>query len=151
MKRLYAAVTALITIWTVSMLFFAVAAYRDDWTWSIIGVAALLMFAGLGGLLIPDAQRAATGEDRRGTFWLMQFFGSFVTTVLLVAALIAWIMGNRTHHDSNAYQTLGLLIFLALLGAGQGVPATFVLFLSRRSQHHHQPLQNGGGVATLPH
>src|SRR5581483_12371817 len=53
MKRLYLAIAALVPVWSVSMAFFATSAYNDDWTWAIIGVVALVVFAGLGGLLMP--------------------------------------------------------------------------------------------------
>ena len=132
MLRLYLAVTTLVLVWSTSMSFFALSAYSDDATWAIVGAAALLLFVGLGGALVPKARQAVPDADRKAASWFMQFFGAFVTTELLVAALIAWIMGNRTHSESNIYQVLGLLIFLALLGAAQGVIATFVLFLYHR-------------------
>jgi len=151
MKRLYAAITTLVIVWSISMGLFAVSAYEDDWTWAIGGAAALVAFAGLGGLLMPAARSKAAKEDKRGTFWLTQFFGASVTTELLLAALVAWIMGNRTHGAGNAYQTLGLLIFLGLLGVGQGVPATLVFFLAKRSHSDAAPGAGGSTLAPVPH
>jgi hypothetical protein len=130
MKRLYAAVTTLVVVWSVAMSFFALSAYDDDWVWAVVGVLILVAFAGLGGLLVPPARTRLPAGDRAAS-WFMQFFGALITTELLTAALIAWIMGNRTHHGNNAYQVLGLLILLALLGVGQGVPVTFVIFRSK--------------------
>jgi hypothetical protein len=150
MKRFYAAITTLIVVWSVSMGFFALAAWDDDWTWAIVGVVALVVFAGLGGLLMPPARTKAAAEDERGTFWLTQFFGASVTTEFLLAAQLAWVAGNRTHHAGNAYQTLGLVIFLALLGVGQGVPATFVFFLAKRS-HPDNPAPSRDELAPALH
>jgi hypothetical protein len=151
MKRLYAAIAVLVPVWSVSMAFFAASAYNDNWTLSIVGLVALVVFFGLGGLLMPTAQRAATTEDRKGAFWLVQFFGAVVTTELLLAALLAWIAGNRTHQGSNAYQVLGLIIFLALLGAAQGVPATFTFFLARRGQRKNDEAAAALGVPAVHH
>ena len=65
----------------------------------------------------------------------MQLFGAFLMTEFLVMALICWILGNRSLHGNNAYQTLGLLIFLALLGAGaQGIIVTFSRWLYFRNE-----------------
>jgi hypothetical protein len=142
MNRLYATIAMLVLFWSVAMSFFALSAYKDDWTWSIVGVIALVFFAGLGGLSMPRARAAATEEDRKSSFWMLQFFGSLITTEFLLAALIAWIMGNRTHHSSNAYQTLGLIIFLTLLAVGPGIIVTYTIFLARRSELSNEARRN---------
>ncbi len=138
MHRLMLALTGLVLVWSVSMSFFALAAYDDDGVWAIVGVLALLAFVALGGLLVPAARSGVTEGERKAASWLMQFFGALLTTELLIAALIAWIMGNRTLSANNAYQVLGLLILLALLGVGQGVLVTFVIFLREWSLPHDE-------------
>lgn len=147
MSRLYGAVASLILVWSISMSFFALSAYLGDWVWAVVGAGFFFVFVALGGLLIPPARAAVPEADRKTAFWFLQFLGAFVTMELLIAALFAWIMGNRTHSASTAYQVLGLLIFLAMLGLGvQGVLATSSFFLrqhnlrtiERRAAHAQQ-------------
>jgi hypothetical protein len=133
MRRLMLTMSGLILVWSVSMSFFGLAAHNDDGVWAIVGALVLLAFLGLGGLVVAPARAAVPQAERKAALWFMQFFGAFVTTELLVTALIAWVMGNRTLSANNAYEVLGLLIFLALLGVGQGVPVTFVVFVRERS------------------
>jgi len=50
-------------------------------------------------------------------------------------ALVSWVVGNRTLYENNAYQVLGLLIFLGLLGVGvQGVLVTAARFVYIRNR-----------------
>jgi hypothetical protein len=151
MRRLSLTIVVLIVVWSVSMSFFALSAYEDDWTWALVGAGALIVFVALGGLLVPAARKGVAASDRKAATWLMQFFGALVTTELLIAALVAWVMGNRTHSSSNAYQVLGLLIILFLLGAGQGIVATFVFVLANRKAPPNRGTTTGHGPPALTH
>lgn len=134
MSKLYGAAAALVLVWSVSMSFFALSAYSADWVWGVVGGGVLVVFLAAGGALIPPARRDVPEKDRKVSFWFMQFFGAFITAELLTAALIAWIMGNRSHVDNTGYQVLGIFVFLGFLGLGlQGALATLSIFLRQRN------------------
>ncbi len=134
MARLYRAITLLVLVFSLAMALVCYGVYASPWWISLVGVAVLLGFVGLGGLLVPPARRHQTGDDAKEGGAALQMMGAFVTTELLVAALLVWISGNPTLSHNDAYQVLGLLIFLALLGLGaQGVLVTFAKWLYVRN------------------
>ncbi len=135
MGKLYGSLAVLVLVFSAAMSFITLGVYDLTWWWSVIGVAILVVFAALGGLLIPSARKGVAEEDKKTANGIMQLFGAFLMTEFLVMALICWILGNRTLHGNNAYQVLGLLIFLALLGVGaQGVVVTFARWLYFRNE-----------------
>jgi len=135
MGKLYGALAVLVLVFSASMSFITLGVHALEWWWSVIGVAILVVFVALGGLLVPPARKAVLPEDKKAANALMQLFGAFLTTEFLVMAVICWALGNRTLNDSNAYQALGLVLFLALLGAGaQGVVVTFARWLYFRNE-----------------
>jgi hypothetical protein len=133
--KLYGSLAVLVLVFSAAMCFITLGVYDLTWWWSVIGVGILVVFVALGGLLIPAARKQVAEEDEKTANGIMQLFGAFLMTEFLVMALICWILGNRSLHGNNAYQTLGLLIFLALLGAGaQGVVVTFARWLYFRNE-----------------
>src|SRR6185437_15262967 len=135
MGKLYGALAVLVLVFSASMSFITLGVHSLTWWWSVIGVGILVVFIALGGLLVPAARKAVPEAEKKAANALMQLFGAFLTTEFLIMALICWALGNRTLNDSNAYHTLGLLIFLALLGAGaQGVVVTFARWLYFRNE-----------------
>ncbi len=135
MGKLYSALAVLVLVFSAAMSFVTLGVHSLTWWWSVIGVGILVVFAGLGGLLVPSARKGIEEADKKTANAIMQLFGAFLTTEFLVMALICWCLGNRTLNGNNAYQTLGLLIFLALLGAGaQGVVVTFARWLYFRNE-----------------
>lgn len=134
MRRLYGVLGAMLAAFSASMALFAASAYEGLWILAVFGALAGLVFVALGPLLSP-ARRKVPFPDKRQATWLLQFFGATITTELLTAALLAWIMGNRTLSHTSGYEVLGLLIFLGLLGAGaQGMLATLIFFVGAHAQ-----------------
>lgn len=135
MGRLYASLAVLVLVFSAAMSFVTLGVHSLTWWWSVIGVGILGVFLALGGLLIPSARKKVGPADTKTANAIMQLFGAFLTTEFLVMALICWCLGNRTLNANNAYEALGLLIFLALLGAGaQGVVVTFARWLYFRNE-----------------
>ncbi len=135
MGRLYGVLCVLVLVFATSMSFLTYGAYSGDWVWAVVGAGILLVFVALGGLLVPPSRRRIALRWQPSVSALLQCFGAVCTTLFLTGALVSWIMGNRTLSSNNAYEVLGLLIFLALLVvASQGLPVTIVRF----SQAHAQ-------------
>jgi hypothetical protein len=133
--KLYGSLAVLVLVFSAAMCFITLGVHDLTWWWSVIGVGILLVFAALGGLLVPAARKQVAEEDKKTANAVMQLFGAFLMTEFLVMALICWIVGNRSFNGNNAYQVLGLLIFLALLGAGaQGIVVTFARWLYFRNE-----------------
>jgi hypothetical protein len=133
--KLYASLAVLVVVFSAAMSFITLGVHGLTWWWSVIGVGILVVFLALGGLLVPSARKGVAEEDTKTANAVMQLFGAFLTTEFLVMALICWCIGNRSLNGNNAYQVLGLLIFLALLGAGaQGVVVTVARWLYFRNE-----------------
>jgi len=129
MGRLAWRLAVLFLVFSTSMSFITLGVYSLTWYWSVVGVGILVVFAALGGLLVPSAQRMLPERQKKAASSLLQVFGALLATEFLTMALITWIKGNQTLAHNNWYQVLGLLIFLALLGAGaQGVVLTIARF-----------------------
>jgi peptidoglycan/LPS O-acetylase OafA/YrhL len=118
MGRLAGALTALLLVFATAMSFIALGVYNLQWQWSVLGIAIFVIFVILGGLLVPASRHAVTEEDKKVEMAMLQLFGALCVTLFLTMALVTWALGNRTYPDNNAYQTLGLLLFLAYLAIG---------------------------------
>lgn len=135
MGRLYNSLFVLLLVFSAAMSFVTLGVYASQWWWSVIGVGILVVFVALGGLLVPPAQKAIPPAQRSTASAALQAFGAFCGLELFVMAIVCWCIGNRTLHDNNAYQALGLLIFLGLVGVGiQGALATIARFVYVRNQ-----------------
>jgi hypothetical protein len=126
-------------VFSASMALFGAAVHQGSWWFALFGVVVGVVFLGLGGLLVPAARKGVPEVDKGQEKWILQFFGAFCMTEVLIVALLAWVQGNQTRSSSTAYQILGLLIFLALLGAGvQGMAATGFFFLEAHLKRQHE-------------
>jgi len=124
-QTLAARLAVLVVVFAASMSFISLGVYNLQWGWSLVGVGILVVFVGLGGVLVPPARAAIPDEDKDTANWLLQFFGATCATLFFVMSLVSWVVGNRTLSSNNWYQVLGLLIFLGLLGLGiMGMVAT---------------------------
>lgn len=122
MGRLYNSLFVLLLLFSAAMSFVTLGVYVSQWWWSVIGVAILLAVVALGGLLVPPAQKAVAPADKASASAALQVFGALCACEFFIMAQVSWVVGNRTLSDNNAYQALGLLIFLGLIGVGiQGV------------------------------
>jgi len=117
MKRLFLGLCFLILVFATSMSFISLGVYELEWWWAAVGVAILVAFVALGGLIVPSARKGVAEEDKKTEGALLQAFGAFCALLFLTMALVTWILGAR-HVSSNWYQVLGLLIFLAFVGIG---------------------------------
>jgi hypothetical protein len=119
--------------------------YSGSWGWSIVGAGILLAFIVLGGLLVPPVQKTMSSDEKKIASALLQSFGAFCGLEFLIMALLLWIYGNRSYADSNGYLTVGLLIFLALLGVGiMGALGAFVRFFYVYNLAAIERRQSGG-------
>ncbi|MGP8058909.1 MAG: hypothetical protein ACLP9C_04665 [Acidimicrobiales bacterium] len=124
MKRLFLGLCVLVLVFATSMSFVSLAVYELEWWWAVVGIAILVAFVALGGLLVPPSRKAVPEEDKQTEGALLQAFGAFCGLLFLIMALVTWILGAR-QVGGLWYQILGLLIFLALIGIGiQGAVAT---------------------------
>lgn len=127
MGSLSARLFGLFLVFSLAMALVPYGLYSGTWGWSVAGAGLLLLFVVLGGLLVPRALKAAGPERRKLANALLQFFGAFLVLEFLIMGFMMWIYGNRTFPDNSAYQTLGLILFLGLLGVGiMGALATFI-------------------------
>jgi hypothetical protein len=120
--RLYVGLIGLTFVFATSMAFATLAV--DDLAWwpgAVAGGIMLLFLAG-SGAVIPGPLRAFSGARRKTARAAVMMFSSLWGLCFFVMALITWILGKRAlpvHTGSgNPYLTLGLLIFLGLVGVG---------------------------------
>lgn len=128
--RLYNSLLVLLVVFSAAMSFVALGVYASQWWWSVVGVGILLFFVALGGLLVPPARKALGPGQKKTAGAALQAFGSLCGAEFFVMAIVSWSIGNRTLYDNNAYQALGLVLFLGLLGVGvQGALGAVSRFL----------------------
>jgi hypothetical protein len=116
--RLYSSLFALLVVFSAGMSFVTLGVYASQWWWSVIGVAIVVVFVVLGGLLVPPARRGVATDDQATAAAAVQALGALCACEFFVMALVCWVVGNRSLFDNNAYQALGLVLFLGLIGVG---------------------------------
>lgn len=117
MGKLYGWLVALLLVFTVSMALATWSVYALNWEpGAAAGVVFLIFLAGAG--VIPGPLRALSGARHKAAMALVQAFGAVIAGEFFTMALVTWILGKRHVPANNAYDTLGLLIFLGLLGVG---------------------------------
>ena len=125
MGKLYGWLTALVLVFAVSMTFATWSVHALSWWQGVVAGIAFLVFLA-GAAVLPGPLRALSGARLKVAKVLLQAFGSVCGLLFFTMALVTWILGKRSVGSNNAYQVLGLLIFLGLLGVGaQG--AVFML------------------------
>lgn len=134
MGKLYGWLVTLLLVFTVSMALGAWSVYARMWEpGAAAGVVFLVFLAGAG--VIPGPLRALSGPRHRTGKALVQAFASVCGLEFFTMALVTWILGKRAIPHNNAYDTLGLLIFLGLLGVGaQGSIAMIFRFVYVRNR-----------------
>lgn len=138
MTRLYGSAVALFVVFSAALGFFGATAWASWWVWAVVGGVLLVAFFALGGLLVPPSRAAVAPRDRTSASMVLQVLGALCTLEVLLLGLVLWIWGNRTYNQNSAYQVLGLLIFLALLGIGApGALVTSVRLLRERALLHN--------------
>lgn len=135
MAKLYVSLIGLTLVFACAMSFATLAVYDDIWWPGIVaGVLTLATVVAAGGV-ITRALATLTGGYRQTARAFSMCFGSVCGLQFFVMALITWILGKRVVGPNNAYLTLGLLIFLGLLGVGiQGAVAMVGWFAYVRNQ-----------------
>lgn len=118
MAKLYGWVFVLELVLTASLACAAWSVYSVSWPQGAAAGVIFLVFAGATGVLLPGMLRGLSGPARKVGQALAQAFGAWSMGELLTMALVTWIFGKRHIQHNNAYDTLGLLIFLALMGVG---------------------------------
>lgn len=135
MAKLYASLFWLTLLFAAAMSFATLAVYDDQWWPGVVAGGFLVVFAGLGGVLVPGVTRSLSGGRLRTARAALQLFGSLCGLQFFTMALITWILGKRVVGPNNAYLTLGLLLFLGLIGIGiQGVLAMVGYFVYVRNE-----------------
>lgn len=135
MGRLYNSLFVLLVVFSTAMSFVTLGVYVSQWWWSVVGVGILVVLAGLGGALVPPARKALAPEQAKTAAAALQAFGALCGLEVFIMAIVCWCVGNRTLDANNAYQALGLLLFLGLVGVGIqgaiGASARFVYVRNR--------------------
>lgn len=117
------------------------------WWYGVIGGGLFVLFLASGGLLVPSARsRLREGEARSGAALLVAF-GTLCTLEVLIMGMVTWAYGNRTLAGNNAYQALGLVIFLSLIGAGIGGTVVTLARFAYLWSREHPPLERGAAHA----
>lgn len=135
MAKLYVSLIGLALVFACAMSFATLAVYDNIW-WPGI-VAGVLTVAVLGGsrTVMKGALGTLDGGYRKTAQAAGLLFGSLCGCMFMIMALITWVAGKRVVGENNAYLTLGLLIFLGLVGIGiQGVLAMVAWFAYIRNQ-----------------
>lgn len=135
MAKLYVSLIGLTLVFACAMSFATLAVYDDAWWPGIVaGVLTLAVLAGAGGVITRSLATLAGGY-RKTARAAAALFGSLCGLQFFVMALITWILGKRAVGPNTAYLTLGLLIFLGLLGVGiQGALAMIGWFAYVRNR-----------------
>ncbi len=135
MKTLYVALIGLTVVFACAMCFATLAVYTDTWWPGVVAGAILVVFLAIAGAVIPGPLRSLTGGYRRTARTAVVAASSWWGLELFIMAMITWILGKRSVGPNNAYLTLGLLIFLGLVGMGiQGVLAMTAWFVHVRNE-----------------
>jgi hypothetical protein len=133
--RLYNSLFVLLLVFSTAMSFVTLGVYASQWWWSVVGVGILLVFAGLGGVLVPPARKALAPAQATTASAVLQAFGAVCGLEFFVMAIVCWCIGNRTLYANNAYQALGLVLFLGLVGVGiQGAIGATARFVHVRNR-----------------
>ena len=136
MLRLALRLFFLLVLFSAALAFGATGVYAE-WWYGLIGAGIFVVFLGLAPLLINSAMARLPEVDRKGGAALLQAFGALCGLEVLVMGLVTWCYGNRSLSDNNAYQALGLIIFLALLGIGiMGAIGALARFAYVHNQDH---------------
>lgn len=135
MAKLYTSLFALVVLFACAMSFATLAVHADEWWPGAVAGGLLVVFAALGGLLIPGSIRSLSGGRLRTGRAAVQLFGSVCGLLFFMMAIITWALGKRAVGPDNGYLVLGLLIFLGLAGIGiQGVLAMVAWFVNVRNE-----------------
>ncbi|MGH9082033.1 MAG: hypothetical protein ACRDY3_04615 [Acidimicrobiales bacterium] len=135
MGKLYGSLTVLALLFSASMSFATLSVYTLAWWPGAVAGGLFVVFAALGGVVVPGPLRSLSGARLKAAKALLQAFGAFCGAELFTMALITWTLGKRHIAPNDAYDTLGLLIFLGLLGVGiQGAVAMASRFFYVRNQ-----------------
>lgn len=137
MQKLYVSLLSLALLFSAGMSFVTLGVYQLQWWWAVVGVGLVVVLVALGGLLVPPTLKSLAGGQLATAKAAVQAFGAFCGAEFFTMAVITWALGNRTAtlHTNNAYQTLGLLIFLGLIGVGiMGALAMLARFLYVRNR-----------------
>jgi hypothetical protein len=116
--KLYGWLFVLELVLSASLALASWSVYAVSWPPGAAAGVLFLVFAGATGTLLPAMLQALSGPRRKVGQALAQAFGAWSMGEFLTMALITWILGKRHIAHNNAYDTLGLLIFLALMGVG---------------------------------
>ncbi len=135
MRTLYLTLIGLTLVVACAMSFASLAVYTDTWWPGIVAGGAVLVFLAIGGAVIPGRLRTLSGGRRRTAQTAVIAASSWWGLELFVMAQVTWILGKRAIGTNNAYLTLGLVIFLGLVGMGiQGAIAMTAWFVHVRNE-----------------
>jgi hypothetical protein len=133
--KLYVSLIGLTIVFACAMSFATLAVYDNTWWPGIVAAALVVVVLGGSRAAITSALGTLAGGYRKTAQAAGLLFGSLCGVQFFVMALITWALGKRVVGENNAYLTLGLLIFLGLLGIGiQGVVAMVGWFAYVRNQ-----------------
>ncbi len=117
MRTLYLTLIGMTLLFAGAMSFASLSVYTDTWWPGVVAGGLLFVFLAVGRV-IPATTRSLSDPYRRTARAAVIMSSSWWGLELFVMALITWILGKRSVGPNNAYLTLGLLIFLGLVGIG---------------------------------
>lgn len=133
--KLYGGLTAMALVFAAAMSFMTLSVYELAWWWGVVGGGLLVVFAGMGGAVVPGSLHSLTGGSLRTAKAFLQLFGSICGLMFFMMATISWALGKRYVGSSSGYTTLGIFVFLGLAGVGiQGALAMVGYFAHVRNQ-----------------
>ena len=134
MRTLYLTLIGMTLLFACAMSFATLAVYTDTWWPGVVAGVLLVVFLALGPVA-PASMRSLSDPYRRTGRSALIAAGSWWGLLFFVMALITWILGKRSVGPNNAYLTLGLLIFLGLVGIGiPGAIGTTAWFVHVRNR-----------------
>lgn len=135
MGKLYGWLIVLEIVLTGSLALASWSVYAVAWPQGAAAAVVFLIFVAGTGAVIPGTLRSLSGPRLKTARALVQAFGAWSTGEILTMALVTWILGKRYVPHDNAYDTLGLLIFLGLMGVGaMGAIGAVFRFLAVRNR-----------------
>lgn len=135
MGRMYGWLFVLELVLTASLALASWSVYAVAWPQGAAAAVVFLAFVAATGVLVPGMLQALSGPRLKVGRALVQAFGAWSMGEFLTMALVTWILGKRDLAPNNAYEVLGLLIFLALMGVGaMGALGAVVRFLFVRNR-----------------
>lgn len=128
MTRLYQATATIILLFSVAMSLSTLAVYDMDWVYAAVAGGVLVVVAAIGPIF-PSSMKSMDAHHKKAAGALLQVVGSLCGAEFFVMAVVTWALGKRHIAPNTAYDILGIVLLLGLIGVGiQGALAMIARF-----------------------